>query len=212
MTRVARFTTAQLWGLGIVTGLIGLGGGFLAVRALFLYAKPPVIVVGGSIHGYAGTWDQDASQSAQTEYVTESDDSTKLYTVDVTGAPSTITDNKGWVINFYGQDPSNNINPVPAVMLCSDEGCQHSSVDQTNNYVYIRARPGSIFEQAKAGELHFHDLSPGCDDYPKSRNESTCDDLPQVGIITGGSSGTEKQYACGPASNPKHCKVSVGKP
>lgn len=175
-------------------------------------ANPPVIVVGGTIHGKAGGWDQDANQTPETEYIGQSSNSTLLYTVDVTGVTSSITDTQGWVINVYDQDYKGVMNPVPAVQMCSDESCQHSSVDQTNNYVYLRARQNSVFEQSKAGRLHFHDLSPNCDDYPKSRTESTCDSLLEVGIITGGPNGTEKQYSCGPANNPHHCRVYVGAP
>jgi hypothetical protein len=175
-------------------------------------ANPPIIIVGGTIRGTAASWNQDTNQNPETAYIGQSPNSTLLYPMDVTGAPSAITDKQGWAINFYDDDSNGNLNKVPAVMLCSDENCQHSSVDQTNNYVYIRIRQGSIFEQAKAGELHFHDLGPNCDDYPKSRNESSCDALPQVGFITGGSNGTETIYPCGPPSNPRHCKVYVGAP
>jgi hypothetical protein len=175
-------------------------------------SNPPVIITGGTIHGSAGGWSPDTNQPPLTEYLALSPNSQFIYTVNVTGAPLQKTDSQGWVINFYDLNSDGSTNQTPAAMLCSDETCGHSSVDPAN-YVYFRARSGSNIEEYTAAELHFHDLSQGCgDNYPTSRSEGVCDGLPQIGIITGGSGGTETRYTCGPAENPMHCDVSIGAP
>jgi len=201
-------------GAGVIVGL----GGFWLSALLNLFdmnpktpTSAPVVVRGGSVHGLSGgAWNSDTSQGPGIEYISPVKNNRLIYTYSIIGASPKINDNRGWVINFYDKKAPNG---NPAVMLCSDESCDHQSVDQNHHLVYIRARPDSMFEQYQSGELRFHNLSPNCDDYPKSRNETpTCDDPGFVGIISGGAGGTETKYPCGTGATAGKCFVFIGKP
>jgi hypothetical protein len=203
----------------IVGIVLGAGGVWVITRANQLAVNPnpaptptnaPVVVRGGTTHGTAELWSADVSQPPQTVYSGAAKNSNHtIYTYYLAGAPSQITDNDGWVINFYNQMDAK----TPAVQLCSNDKCDHATI-ASDNLVSIRTGTTAIFEILPPGELHYHNLSTGCDDYPKSNKESkNCDDLGHVGIIVGGATGVEKVYPCGGKPTPVKegkCDVSVG--
>lgn len=156
--------------------------------------NPPVIIVGGSIHGlYEKGW---SAQPAGTEYAGAVPDNSVLYFVHVyqAGKPlASLTAASGWRVNMYGQDSGGTAQGSPGAQLCSDPNCQEMRPDSTS--VYFASGSSSGLELASSTELRFHNYGPACDQQGSSSENSRCDHIHHLGVITAG--GSESRYECG---------------
>lgn len=182
-----------------------LGFGFIRT------SNPPVIVVGGSIHGKYGSSQWNPKQSTGQEYWAKTPDSSLIYAEDVLDSQGNAVAqlnpaSSGWIIKFY--DP-NYAAGGEGVWLCTDQACDGGGGD--GKTVYLQAEAKTSLELVKNySEVHFHNLNTGCDNATGSEDKK-CDHVDHIGFIAG--SAKEVRYECGGQSTLQGvCKIRIGQP
>lgn len=216
MARIAKFTTAQLWGFSIVGGLIGLAIGFLAIRSARVVTNPPVIVIGGSIEGKTSNgagWSQSGCGLTGTlEYCVPNGgpgdtDFLASYLYNPAINNPTIQTGQSWTIRITSKNSSN---PKSGVELCGNMTCSPTSVSD-QKYFYIKT-----FDDDKSHSGWSCNGQSNCSGQSEiSYVDKTCGkpgkcEHPDQAILTIGSS-PPSTSVCVP-QNEVGCYVSAGAP
>jgi hypothetical protein len=182
-------------------------------------ASSPVKVRGGSIHAEnpLDTWTQITANKYSAKVPHNNNNYLVLKGFTETGslvlAPSPIQGTGGWKIEFSNQDADNN-EKWNAVLVCSDNNCSGNSLGMGLIY-FMTPRADVQLEQTHVGnqdELHFHDTSPRCDDYPHSTQESPVCDIPlRIKITVNGNRypSDGKTYQCQQLGD-DNCVITIG--